>query len=328
MTAVPRHSRITGTGSFLPPRRVTNAELAAELAARGIETSDQWIVERTGIRARHFAADGVAASDLALEASRHALESAGRKAQEIDLIVVATSTPDMVFPSTATILQHKLGVAGCAAFDLQAVCSGFVYGLTVADAMIRTGSASRALVIGTEVFSRILDFNDRTTCVLFGDGAGAVVLEASDTPGILATDLHADGAHRDILCTPGTVAGGRVLGDPLLKMDGPAVFKLAVNVLEASARTALAAAGRTEADIDWLIPHQANIRIMQSTARKLKLPLDKLIATVDEHGNTSAASIPLALDVACKDGRVKRGDTLLLEGVGGGFTWGSVVLDF
>ena len=328
MTAVPRHSRITGTGSFLPPRRVTNAELAAELAARGIETSDQWIVERTGIRARHFAADGVAASDLALEASRHALESAGRKAQEIDLIVVATSTPDMVFPSTATILQHKLGVAGCAAFDLQAVCSGFVYGLTVADAMIRTGSASRALVIGSEVFSRILDFNDRTTCVLFGDGAGAVVLEASDTPGILATDLHADGAHRDILCTPGTVAGGRVLGDPLLKMDGPAVFKLAVNVLEASARTALAAAGRTEADIDWLIPHQANIRIMQSTARKLKLPLDKLIATVDEHGNTSVASIPLALDVACKDGRVKRGDTLLLEGVGGGFTWGSVVLDF
>jgi len=328
MTAVPRHSRVTGTGSFLPPRRVTNAELAADLAARGIETSDQWIVERTGIRARHFAADGVAASDLALEAARHALESAGRKAQEIDLIVVATSTPDMVFPSTATILQHKLGVAGCAAFDLQAVCSGFVYGLTVADAMIRTGSASRALVIGSEVFSRILDFNDRTTCVLFGDGAGAVVLEASDTPGILATDLHADGAHRDILCTPGTVAGGRVLGDPLLKMDGPAVFKLAVNVLEASARTALAAAGRTEADIDWLIPHQANIRIMQSTARKLKLPLDKLIATVDEHGNTSAASIPLALDVACKDGRVKRGDTLLLEGVGGGFTWGSVVLDF
>jgi 3-oxoacyl-[acyl-carrier-protein] synthase-3 len=328
MTAVPRHSRVTGTGSFLPPRRVSNAELAADLAARGIETSDQWIVERTGIRARHFAADGVAASDLALEASRHALESAGRKAQEIDLIVVATSTPDMVFPSTATILQHKLGVAGCAAFDLQAVCSGFVYGLTVADAMIRTGSASRALVIGSEVFSRILDFNDRTTCVLFGDGAGAVVLEASDTPGILATDLHADGAHRDILCTPGTVAGGRVLGDPLLKMDGPAVFKLAVNVLEASARTALAAAGRTEADIDWLIPHQANIRIMQSTARKLKLPLDKLIATVDEHGNTSAASIPLALDVACKDGRVKRGDTLLLEGVGGGFTWGSVVLDF
>jgi 3-oxoacyl-[acyl-carrier-protein] synthase III len=328
MTAPPRYSRITGTGSFLPPRRLTNADLAAELASRGIETSDQWIVERTGIRARHFAADGVTASDLALEASRHALESAGRKAQDIDLIVLATSTPDMVFPSSATILQHKLGVAGCPAFDLQAVCSGFVYALTVADSMIRTGSATRALVIGSEVFSRILDFNDRTTCVLFGDGAGAVVLEGSDTPGILATDLHADGAHRDILCTPGTVANGRVLGDPLLKMDGPAVFKLAVHVLESSARTVLAAAHRSADDIDWLIPHQANIRIMQGTARKLKLPLDKLVATVDAHGNTSAASIPLALDVASKDGRVKRGDTVLLEGVGGGFTWGSVLLDF
>jgi len=328
MSASSRYSRISGTGSYLPPRRVTNAELAAELGARGIETSDEWIVERTGIRARHFAADGVAAGDLALEASRHALESAGRKAADIDLIVLATSTPDMVFPSTATILQHKLGIAGCPAFDLQAVCSGFVYGLTVADSMIRTGSASCALVVGSEVFSRILDFNDRTTCVLFGDGAGAVVLEASDKPGILATDLHADGAHRDILCTPGTVSRGQVLGDPLLKMDGPAVFKLAVNVLEASARKVLALAGRSEADVDWLIPHQANIRIMQSTARKLKLPPGKLVATVDAHGNTSAASIPLALDVACKDGRVKPGDTLLLEGVGGGFTWGAVLLDF
>jgi 3-oxoacyl-[acyl-carrier-protein] synthase-3 len=328
MTAPARFSRITGTGSYLPPRRVTNADLAAELATRGIETSDQWIVERTGIRARHFAADGVTASDLALEASRHALESAGRKAHEIDLIVVATSTPDMVFPSTATILQHKLGVAGCPAFDLQAVCSGFVYALTVADSMIRTGAASRALVIGSEVFSRILDFNDRTTCVLFGDGAGAVVLEASDRPGILSSDLHADGAYRDILCTPGTVAGGKVLGDPLLKMDGPAVFKLAVQVLDASARAALAAAGRSTEDVDWLIPHQANIRIMQGTARKLKLGPDKLVATVESHGNTSAASIPLALDVACKDGRVKRGDTVLLEGVGGGFTWGAVLLDF
>ena len=241
----------------------------------------------------------------ALEASRHALESAGRKASEIDLIIVATSTPDMVFPSTATILQNKLGVAGCAAFDLQAVCSGFVYAVTVADSMIRTGAASRALVVGSEVFSRILDFNDRTTCVLFGDGAGAVVLEASDEPGILASDLHADGAYRDILCTPGTVAGGKVLGDPLLKMDGPAVFKLAVNVLEASARAVLAGRPSSEADIDWLIPHQANIRIMQGTARKLKLPPEKLVATVQTHGNTSAASIPLALDVACKDGRVK-----------------------
>ncbi|MBE7419330.1 MAG: ketoacyl-ACP synthase III [Ideonella sp.] len=328
MTAQPRHSRITGTGSFLPPRRVTNAELAAELAQRGIETSDEWIVERTGIRARHFAASDVTASDLALEASRHALESAGRKASEVDLIVLATSTPDMVFPSTATILQHKLGIAGCPAFDLQAVCSGFIYALAVADSMIRTGSARCALVVGSELFSRILDFDDRTTCVLFGDGAGAVVLEGSDTPGILATDLHADGAHRDILCTPGTVAGGKVLGDPLLKMDGPAVFKLAVHVLEASARKVLAQAGRSEADVDWLVPHQANIRIMQGTARRLKLAPQKLVATVDQHGNTSAASIPLALDVACKDGRVQRGDTVLLEGVGGGFTWGAVLLDF
>jgi 3-oxoacyl-[acyl-carrier-protein] synthase III len=328
MTPASRYSRITGTGSYLPPRQVSNAELAADLATRGIETSDSWIVERTGIRARHFAAEGVTASDLALEASRHALESAGRKAADIDLIVVATSTPDMVFPSSATILQSKLGIAGCPAFDLQAVCSGFVYALTVVDSMIRTGAASCALVVGSEVFSRILDFNDRTTCVLFGDGAGAVVLEASDKPGILASDLHADGAYRDILCTPGTVAAGKVLGDPLLKMDGPAVFKLAVNVLEASARAVLKTAGRSEADIDWLIPHQANIRIMQGTARKLKLPLDKLVSTVQTHGNTSAASIPLALDVACKDGRVKPGDTVMLEGVGGGFTWGAVLLDF
>ena len=323
----PRFSRVTGTGSVLPERRVTNADLAAELAARGIETSDEWIVERTGIRARHFAAADQTASDLALAAARHALEAAGRKAADVDLIIVATSTPDMVFPSTATIVQHKLGVAGCPAFDVQAVCSGFVYALTVADAMIRTGSASRALVIGAEVFSRILDFNDRTTCVLFGDGAGAVVLEASDRPGILATDLHADGAHRGILCTPGTVSGGQVLGDPTLKMDGPAVFKLAVRVLEESARAVLAKAGRTEADIDWLIPHQANIRIMHGTARKLKLPLDKLVVTVDEHGNTSAASIPLALDVALRSGRLRPGDTVMLEGVGGGFTWGAVLMD-
>ncbi len=320
-------TRITGTGSMLPPRRVTNADLAAQLAARGIETSDEWIVERTGIRARHFAETGQSASDLALEASRHALEAANRRAGEIDLIIVATSTPDMVFPSTATILQHKLGVAGCPAFDVQAVCSGFVYALTVADAMIRTGSASRALVVGAEVFSRILDFDDRGTCVLFGDGAGAVVLEASAAPGILASDLHADGSHRDILCTPGTVAGGKVFGDPLLKMDGPAVFKLAVRVLEDSARAVLSKAGRSEADIDWLIPHQANIRIMQSTARKLRLSMDKVVVTVDEHGNTSAASIPLALDVAVRSGRVKAGDTVMLEGVGGGFTWGAVLLD-
>jgi 3-oxoacyl-[acyl-carrier-protein] synthase-3 len=323
-----RWSRITGTGSYLPPRRLSNADMAAMLAERGLETSDEWIVERTGIRARHFAAEGVNASDLALPAARAALEAAGRSAADIDLIIVATSTPDMVFPSTAAILQAKLGVPGGAAFDLQAVCSGFVYALTVADAMIRAGSAQRALVIGAEVFSRILDFNDRTTCVLFGDGAGAVVLEASATPGILASDLHADGRHVGILCVPGTVSGGQVLGDPLLKMDGQAVFKLAVGVLESAARAVLTKAGRTEADLDWLIPHQANIRIMHGTAKKLKLSLDKLVVTVDEHGNTSAASVPLALDAAVKSGRVKPGDTVMLEGVGGGFTWGAVLLDF
>jgi 3-oxoacyl-[acyl-carrier-protein] synthase III len=322
------YSRITGTGSYLPPRRLTNAELAAELAAQGVETSDDWIVERTGIRARHFAAPDVCASDLGLHAARHALEAAGRQASEIDLIIVATSTPDMVFPSAACILQNKLGVAGCPAFDVQAVCSGFVYALTVADAMIKAGSATKALVIGAEVFSRILDFSDRTTCVLFGDGAGAVVLEASDEPGILATDLHADGNYVGILCVPGHVAGGKVLGSPLLTMDGQAVFKLAVGVLEDAARATLSKAGKTEADIDWLIPHQANIRIMQSTAKKLKLPLDKLIVTVDQHGNTSAASIPLALDVAVRSGKISKGQTLMLEGVGGGFTWGAVLLNF
>lgn len=324
----PKFARILGTGSYLPPKRLSNADLAAQLARDGIETSNEWIVERTGIHARHFADDGVAASDLALPAARAALESAGVAADEIDLIIVATSTPDMVFPSTAALLQHKLGVAGCAAFDVQAVCSGFVYALTVADSMIKTGAAAKALVIGAEVFSRILDFKDRTTCVLFGDGAGAVVLGASDEPGILASELHADGRHAGILCVPGTVAGGQVLGDPLLKMDGQAVFKLAVGVLEKVARSVLEKAGRSEADIDWLIPHQANIRIMQGTAKKLKMPLDKLIVTVDEHGNTSAASIPLALDVAVRGGKVKRGDTVMLEGVGGGFTWGAVLLDF
>ncbi|BDT72973.1 3-oxoacyl-[acyl-carrier-protein] synthase 3 [Comamonadaceae bacterium OS-4] len=310
----------------MPPRRLTNADLAAQLAAQGVETSDEWIVERTGIRARHFVEAGVYSSDLALEACKSALSAAGLQAQDIDLIIVATSTPDMVFPSTACILQNKLGANGCAAFDVQAVCSGFVYALTVADALIRTGGASKALVVGAEVFSRLLDFTDRTTCVLFGDGAGAVVLEASETPGILASDLHADGKHVGILCVPGHVSNGHILGDPLLKMDGQAVFKLAVGVLEDAARATLAKAGKTEADIDWLIPHQANIRIMQSTARKLKLPMDKVVVTVDQHGNTSAASIPLALDSAVRAGRVKPGQNLMLEGVGGGFTWGAVLL--
>jgi 3-oxoacyl-[acyl-carrier-protein] synthase III len=322
-----RYARITGTGSYLPPRRLTNADLVAELASQGVETSDHWIVERTGIRARHFAATGVYSSDLGLEASKNALAAAGVAAEDIDLIIVATSTPDMVFPSTAAILQHKLGIAGCPVFDVQAVCSGFVYALTVADAMIQTGSASKALVVGAEVFSRILDFKDRTTCVLFGDGAGAVVLEASRTPGILASDLHADGKHVGILCVPGHVSGGQILGDPLLKMDGQAVFKLAVGVLEEAARAVLAKAGKTEADIDWLVPHQANIRIMRSTAKKLALPMSKVVVTVDQHGNTSAASIPMALDSAVRSGQIKKGDTVMLEGVGGGFTWGAVLLN-
>jgi len=322
------YSRILGTGSYLPPKRLSNAELAAELAQQGVETSDDWIVERTGIRARHFAAPDMASSDLATEAARQALAAAQLSANELDLIIVATSTPDMVFPSTATMVQHKLGAAGCPAFDVQAVCSGFIYALTVADAMVRAGSAHKALVIGSEVFSRILDFKDRTTCVLFGDGAGAVVIGASEQPGILATDIHADGKHRDILCVPGHVSGGQVLGDPVLKMDGQAVFKLAVGVLEETARASLAKAGLQDSDIDWLIPHQANIRIMQSTAKKLKVPTDKVVVTVDQHGNTSAASIPLALDVAVRDGRIQRGQHLLLEGVGGGFTWGSVLLKY
>lgn len=311
----------------MPPRRLTNADLAAQLAQQGVETSDEWIVERTGIRARHFAEPDVAASDLALVAATNALQAAEIAASEIDLIIVATSTPDMVFPSTAAILQHKLGIAGCPVFDIQAVCSGFIYALAVADSMIQTGAASKALVIGAEVFSRILDFKDRTTCVLFGDGAGAVVLEASDVPGILVSELHADGKHVGILCVPGNVSGGHVLGDPTLKMDGQAVFKLAVGVLADVARSVLEKAGKTSADIDWLIPHQANIRIMQSTAKKLRLGDNKVIVTVDQHGNTSAASIPLALDAGVRDGRIKPGQTLLLEGVGGGFTWGAVLLN-
>jgi 3-oxoacyl-[acyl-carrier-protein] synthase-3 len=332
----PTFARITGTGSYLPPRRLSNDDLVAELAQRGVETSSDWIIERTGIQSRHFAAPGVGSSDLGFEAARRALEAAGRQPEDIDLIIVATSTPDMVFPSTACMIQHKLsqlegggaGIIGAAAFDVQAVCSGFIYALTVADAMIRGGNARRALVIGAEVFSRILDFNDRTTCVLFGDGAGAVVLEASDQPGILASDLHADGRHVGILCVPGHVNGGQVLGDPVLKMDGQAVFKLAVGVLESAARATLAKAELQEQDIDWLIPHQANIRIIQSTAKKLKLPMEKVVLTVQDHGNTSAASIPLALDSAVRAGQIRPGQRLLLEGVGGGFTWGAVLAQF
>lgn len=321
-------SRIAGTGSYLPPRRVSNDELTAELAASGIETSDEWITSRSGIRARHFADPSVPCSDLAVEAARGAIAAAGLSASAIDLIIVATSTPDMVFPSTACIVQQKLGIANqCAAFDMQAVCSGFIYALTTADAFIRAGQASNALVIGAEVFSRILDFADRTTCVLFGDGAGAVVMSAADRPGMLASKLHADGRHVGILCVPGNVHGGSVTGNAFLHMDGPAVFRLAVNVLEQVANETLEEAGLAVSDLDWLIPHQANIRIMHGTCRKLGLPLEKMIATVAEHGNTSAASIPLALDVAVRDGRIRGGHKVLMEGVGGGFTWGAALVE-
>jgi 3-oxoacyl-[acyl-carrier-protein] synthase-3 len=322
------HSKIIGTGSFLPPRRVTNTELSAQLAETGIETSDEWIVSRSGISARHYVDATTLSSDLALEASQRALQAAGLEANDIDLIILATSTPDFLggFPSTACILQRKLGITnGCAAMDVQAVCSGFVYALTIADSLIRTGAHKNALVIGSEVFSRILDFNDRTTCVLFGDGAGAVVLSASEEPGILASKLHADGRHADILCVPGSMQGGALEGSGFLHMDGPAVFKLAVSVLEKVANETLELARMTAADIDWLIPHQANIRIMHGTARKMGLPLERMVVTVDQHGNTSAASIPLALDVAVRDGRIKPGHHVMMEGVGGGFTWAAVL---
>ncbi|MDP1653093.1 MAG: beta-ketoacyl-ACP synthase III [Rhodocyclaceae bacterium] len=318
------YSRITGTGGYLPGEPVDNAAL---IAAKGLDSSDEWIVERTGIRTRHFSAPGVAASDLALVACQRALEAAGRVPNDIDLIVLATSTPDFVFPSTATILQDKLGMTnGAAAFDLQAVCSGFIYALATADKFIRSGSHQRALVVGAEVFSRILDWQDRGTCVLFGDGAGAIVLEASDTPGILATALHADGRHRDILAVAGHICGGQPIGDPFLRMDGQAVFKFAVKVLAEVAEEVIAAAGMTKDQIDWLVPHQANIRIMQSTAKKLHLPPEKVVVTVDRHGNTSAASIPLALDEAVRSGKLGAGKTALLEGVGGGFTWGAALV--
>jgi len=321
----PIFSRIAGTGSYLPGAPVSNDDLVT----RGVDTSDQWVMERTGIRFRHLAAAHVTTSDLALEASLRAIESAGRIPEDIDLIILATSTPDFVFPSSAALLQDKLGIKnGAAAFDVQAVCSGFVYGLAIAEKFIRSGSHRCALVVGSEVFSRILDWTDRGTCVLFGDGAGAVVLEASDEPGIHATALHADGSFSDILSVPGQLSGGQVTGSPFLQMDGQAVFKFAVKVLADVANEVLAATGMSTAQIDWLIPHQANIRILQSTARKLGLPEDKVVVTVDRHGNTSAASIPLALDDAVRAGRIKRGDTLLLEGVGGGFTWGAVLLRF
>jgi 3-oxoacyl-[acyl-carrier-protein] synthase-3 len=291
-----------------------------------MDTSDEWIRTRTGIRQRHIAEEGETSSSLAVAASKAAIASAGIAAKDIDLIILATSTPDYIFPSTACLLQAKLGIKGCPAFDLQAVCSGFVYALATADLFIRSGAHRCALVVGAEVFSRILDWNDRGTCVLFGDGAGAVILKADDKPGIMASALHADGSHAGILSVPGNVCGGNVTGDPFLRMDGPAVFKFAVRVLDEVARETLAKCDQHVEDIDWLIPHQANLRILESTAKRLDLPPEKLIVTVDTHGNTSAASVPLALDVAARDGRIKPGHKVMVQGVGGGFTWGAALV--
>ena len=316
-----RHSRIAGTGRYLPERILTNDDLAQRVA-----TNDEWIRTRTGIRQRHIAADGEQTSDLALASAREALTAAALSVEDLDLIVDATTTPDVVFPSTACILQAKLGARGGPAFDVQAVCSGFVYALTIADRMVAGGLARNALIVGAEIYSRILDWSDRGTCVLFGDGAGAVVLVPSEEPGILSAHLHADGHYKDILCVPGQVNNGVVTGTPFVHMDGQGVFKFAVKVLAEVTHEALAANHKTAADIDWLIPHQANIRIMDATARRLQMPLDKVISTVDAHANTSAASIPLALDVAVRDGRIRAGQHLMLVGVGGGFTWGSVFL--
>lgn len=315
------YARIIGTGSYLPERVLTNDELALQ-----VETSDDWITTRTGIKQRHIAAEGELTSDLALHASRAALQAAGVAASELDLIIVATTSADMVFPSTACILQDKLGIYGCPAFDVQAVCAGFVYALATADQFVRSGMARTALVVGAEVFSRLLDWNDRGTCVLFGDGAGAVVLRQDASPGILGADLHADGRSRHLLNVPARIERGAILGNPYLYMDGQAVFKFATTALADAAEAVLKKHGLSKSDIDWLVPHQANLRIIEMTARKLGLPMERVIVTLAQHGNTSAASIPLALDVAVRDGRVQPGDTLMLEGIGGGFAWGSILL--
>jgi 3-oxoacyl-[acyl-carrier-protein] synthase-3 len=324
-------ARVAGTGSYLPKQRLTNQDLVERLAKTGLETSDEWITTRSGISARHFAAENELTSDLAVQAAQAALTSAGMSSEDLDLIILATSTPDHLggFPSTACVVQDKLGAhTACAAFDVQAVCAGFTYALAIADAFIRSGSFKKVLVIGAETFSRILDFQDRGTCVLFGDGAGALVLEASTEPGILATALHADGSQRDILCVPGRAGNGEVHGSPFMTMDGQAVFKLAVKVLEQVAHEALGKANLKPEQIDWLVPHQANIRIMEGTAKKMGMSMDKVIVTVHEHGNTSAASIPLALDAGVRSGQIQRGQHLLLEGVGGGFAWGAAVLKY
>jgi len=324
-------ARVAGTGSYLPELRLTNQDLVERLAKTGLETSDEWITTRSGISARHFAAENELTSDLAVKAAQAALDSAGIASKDLDLIILSTSTPDHLggFPSTACVVQDKLGAhTACAAFDIQAVCAGFTYALATADAFIRCGSYKKVLVIGAETFSRILNFQDRGTCVLFGDGAGAVVLEASSEAGILSTALHADGSQRDILCVPGRAGNGEVHGSPFMTMDGPAVFKLAVKVLEQVAYEALEKANLKPEQIDWLVPHQANIRIMEGTAKKMGMSMDKVIVTVHEHGNTSAASIPLALDVGVRSGQIQRGQYLLLEGVGGGFAWGAVALKY
>ena len=326
-----KFAKIIGSGSYLPDQTISNDALAIRLAEQGIETSDEWIFSRSGIKSRHFASCEQMTSDLAVHAAKAAIEMAQIDIQSIDLIILATSTADHLggFPSTACVVQDKLGIKSqCAAFDVQAVCSGFMYGLHLADSLIRSGSNQRILVIGAEVFSRILNFQDRTTCVLFGDGAGAILLEASDEPGILSSALHADGSYRDILCVPGNANAGGIVGSAFLKMDGQAVFKLAVKVLEQVAIEVLDKAQLTTAQIDWLIPHQANIRIMEGTAKKLGIPLDHVIVTLAEHGNTSAASVPLALNQGIRSGKIQRGQHLLLEGVGGGFTWGAACIRY
>ncbi len=324
-------AKIAGTGSYLPEHRIDNHQLAEMLSKDGIETSDDWIFSRSGIKARHFAQKNQMASDLAVLAAQQALADAGLEPNQIDLIILATSTPDNLggFPSTASSVQHKLGItSGCGAFDVQAVCSGFIYGTHLANALIKNGDHQRILVIGTEVFSRILDMKDRTTCVLFGDGAGAVIYEASDEPGIISSAIHSDGSHQQILCVPGYIGHGTIQGSAYLTMDGQAVFKLAVKMLEKVATEVLEKAKLTTTDIDWLIPHQANIRIMEGTAKKLGIPLEQVIVTLTEQGNTSAASIPLALDAGIRGGKITRGQHLLLEGVGGGFTWGAACLRY
>jgi 3-oxoacyl-[acyl-carrier-protein] synthase-3 len=315
------YSRIIGTGSYLPEKILTNRDLESM-----VDTSDEWIRTRTGISQRHIAREDQVASDLALYASRNAMQAAGVTSKDIDLIIVATTTPDMIFPSTACILQNKLGIENCPAFDVQAVCSGFVYALATADMFVSSGKCRNALVVGTEIYSKIIDWSDRSTCVLFGDGAGAVVLSQSDQPGILSTHLHANGSHSDILSVSGSINGGKIQGNPYINMEGNTVFKFAVKVLEEVVQEAISKNNLQTTDIDWLIPHQANIRIIQSTAKKLGIPMDKVVVAVDKHGNTSAASIPLALDIAVRDGRIHSDQLILLEGVGGGFTWGAVLL--